>query len=161
MGKTAFIGHRRLIRINEIEKRLQDAIEARIGEGCERFIMGAHGEFDQMALKACRAARYKHPNIKIEVVLTSYHTIEKKNDYDGVPYQDVETIFYDIEDLYFKQQITQSNRQMIDECDTLICYVDKSQSPSGAKTAMNYAIGKGLRIINLFQESDRPSHTMP
>lgn len=158
MGKTAFIGHRQIIHTDRVMERLQNAIEERIAEGCDRFLMGAHGEFDQMALNACRSARRKHPNIKIEVVLTSYHTVEKKNDCDYIPYQDVETTIFDIEDLHFKQQITQSNKRMIDECDTLICYVDKSKSPSGAKNAMNYASNNGLRIINLFQESDHPTY---
>lgn len=49
---------------------------------------------------------------------------------------------------------------MIDKCDTLICYVDKKQKPSGAKTAMNYAKRKGLKIINLFKEEDSPTFGM-
>ena len=49
---------------------------------------------------------------------------------------------------------------MIDTCDTLICYVDKKRSPSGAKTAMNYAKRKGLKIINLFREEDDPTFGM-
>ena len=49
---------------------------------------------------------------------------------------------------------------MMDECDTLICYVDPTQRRSGAKTAMNYAKRKGLRILNLFREEDRPTFGM-
>ena len=98
---------------------MQNAIEQCINDGCSHFLMGTHGEFDKMALDACRFVRKQHPNINIEVVLTSYHIIEKKDSLDYVPYQDVETVIFDIEDLHFKQQITASNRQMIDECDTL------------------------------------------
>ena len=49
---------------------------------------------------------------------------------------------------------------MIDECDTLICYIDKKRSPSGAKTAMNYTKRNGLKIINLFREEDDPTFGM-
>ena len=49
---------------------------------------------------------------------------------------------------------------MIDNCDTLICYVNKKRSRSGAKTAMNYAKRKGLQIINLFREEDDPTFDM-
>jgi hypothetical protein len=49
---------------------------------------------------------------------------------------------------------------MIDTCDTLICYVNKKRSPSGAKTAMNYAKRKGLKIINLYHEEDEPTYSM-
>lgn len=158
-SKTAFIGHRSVL-YGDIKKRLQTVIEERIAEGCKVFTMGTHGEFDEMALSACRSARIIHPEIKIEVVLTSYHSVEKKTEFDSVPYQDVETVMYDIEDEHFKRQIIMCNRQMIDTCDTLICYVDKKRSPSGAKTAMNYAKRKGLKIINLFREEDNPTFGM-
>ena len=43
---------------------------------------------------------------------------------------------------------------MIDECSTLICYVRPNSYRSGAKTIMNYAKRKGLKIINLYKEDD-------
>ena len=49
---------------------------------------------------------------------------------------------------------------MIDGCDTLICYVDFKRYRSGAKTAMNYAKRKGLKIVNLFDENDNPTYSM-
>jgi hypothetical protein len=49
---------------------------------------------------------------------------------------------------------------MIDNCDTLICYVNKKHNPSGAKTTMNYAKRKGLEIINLYDEKDDPTYGM-
>lgn len=158
-NRTAFIGHRNVY-YSIIKERLQTAIEQQIADGCKSFTMGTHGEFDEMALNACRSARLNHPDIKIEVVLTSYHTVEKKTEFDYVPYQDVETTMYDIEDEHFKNQIIVSNRKMIDQCDTLICYVNKKQSPSGAKMAMNYAKRKGLKIINLYREEDDPTFGM-
>ncbi len=159
-SKTAFIGHRQVFYTDKVKERLQTVIEQCIADGCSHFLIGTHGDFDQMALNACRTARKVHPDIKIEVILTSYHTIEKKDSLDYVPYQDVETTIFDIEHLHFKQQITESNKQMIDKCDTLICYVDKAHNPSGAKKAMNYAKRKGLRIINLFREEDSPTFGM-
>ena len=112
---------------------LQNNIEEQIADGCKSFTMGTHGEFDEMALSACRSARQDHPDIKIEVVLTSYHAVEKKTEFDYIPYQDVDTVMYDIEDEHFKRQITVCNRQMIDTCDTLICYVDKKKKPQRSK----------------------------
>lgn len=49
-----------------------------------------------------------------------------------------------------------SNRQMINECDTLICYVDEKRCISGAKRALCYAKEKGLKIVNLWKEEDNP-----
>ncbi len=149
-----------MLYVEKIKERLQNAIEQCINDGCSHFFMGTHGDFDKMVLETCRSVRESYPDIIIEVVLSSYHTIEKKSDLDYVPYQDVRTVIFDIEDLHFKQQITESNKRMIDECDTLICYVDRKQKPSGAKTAMNYAKRKGLKIINLFREEDSPTFGM-
>lgn len=161
MEKTiAFIGHRNVYQTKIVEERLQKVVEQYIADGCSHFFMGTHGEFDQMALRVCRSARKNHLDIKIEVVLTSYHTVEKKHDIDYVPYQDVITTIFNIEDLHFKQQIVASNRQMIDQSDILICYVDTKKNPSGAKTAMNYAKRKGLKIVNVFREEDDPTFGM-
>lgn len=157
--KTAFIGHRQIFAKN-LDERLLTAIEAEIQNGCKAFTMGTHGQFDSLALGACRKLRNTYNEIEIEVVLTSLHTIEKNNEWDIVPYSDVKTIMYEIEDAHFKQQITLSNRQMIDTCDTLICYVDERAYRSGAKTAMRYAKRKGLKIINLWREEDKPFYGM-
>lgn len=159
--KVAFIGHRRIKYNSPILERLKEAIQNEVDCGCRIFTMGVHGEFDEMALRVCRSFRKTYTDMRIEVVLTSLHTIEKQDEFDTyVPYEDVETVIYDIEDEHFKRQITVSNRQMIDTCDTLICYVDKSEYKSGAKTAMNYAKRKGLKIVNLFREDDDPTFGM-
>ena len=162
MGKrVAFAGHRTIIYQSErVRERLKKAIYEQINGGCRFFTMGHHGEFDFTSLDICRQARKIHPDIEIEVVLTSYHAINKNKDAEYLPYQDVSTVMFDIEDEYFKRQITLSNRKMIDGCDTLICYVDKKRSPSGAKRAMNYAKRKGLEIINVFREDDDPTFGM-
>lgn len=67
---------------------------------------------------------------------------------------------YEIEEEHFKRQIIISNRKMINDCDVLICYVNKKRNPSGAKLAMNYAKRKGLKIINLYKETDEPTYGM-
>lgn len=157
--KTAFIGHRRVLAKNVYEE-LVETIEAQIQNGCKSFTMGTHGEFDRLALSACRNLRRLYKDIEIEVVLTSLHTIEKQDELDIPPYSDVKTVMYEIEDTHFKRQISLSNRMMIDTCDTLICYVDKNAYKSGAKKAMLYAEKRELKIINLYCEEDQPFYDM-
>ena len=173
MKKVCFIGHRR-IGFGPIRERLKTAIENEIKNGCKFFTMGTHGEFDEMTLSVCRELRNIYKDIEIEVVITSYHKVENrlldtfKNEYNEIEmihenytsYSDVKTTMYEIEDLHFKKQITESNHQMIDDCDALICYVNKKHNQSGAKHAMNYAKRKGLEIINLFDEKDDPTYSM-
>lgn len=155
--RVCFIGHRNIY--EKIREKLKELTEQEIKNGCKFFTMGIHGEFDKMALSVCRELRKTYKDIKIEVVITSFKAIEPIIDHDEIfgdekytPYDDVETIMYNIEEEHYKRKIIASNKQIIDSCDTLICYVIKKQNPSGAKLAMNYAKRKGLKIINLYQE---------
>ena len=166
MRKVCFIGHRQIFD-SSVRERLKTAIENEIRNGCRFFTMGTHGEFDEVALSVCRELQKTYKDIKIEVVITSLKKIEKQLLYDDefgkeyeIPYSDVSTIMYEIEETHFKKQITESNHQMINTCDTLICYVNKKHNPSGAKHAMNYAKRKGLKIINLYNEQNEPTYGM-
>ena len=166
MKKVCFIGHRQIFD-RSVREKLKTAIENEIKNGCKFFTMGTHGEFDELALSVCRELRKIYKDIEIEVVITSLKSIEKRLLYDDefgkeyeIPYNDVSTTMYPIEETHFKKQITESNHQMIDTCDTLICYVNKKHNPSGAKHAMNYAKRKGLKIINLYNEQDEPTYGM-
>ena len=150
MNKTTFSGHRILLQ-DGIEQKLKIAIENEIKSGCKNFIVGSHGEFDKTVLDVLLSLKNTYPEIQIEVVITNYNPktqdeiIIKEN-------PKYETVMFEIEDLHPKQRITASNKQMIDSCDTLICYVQPNAWKSGAKTAMNYAKKKGLKIINLYSK---------
>ena len=157
--KVCFIGHRNVFKYNEIRESLYSVVEQEIKKGCKFFTMGTHGEFDKLALSVCRELRNIYKDIEIEVVITSFKEIEPIIDHDPIfgdekyiPYSDVKTTMYDIEEEHYKRKIVVSNQQMIDNCDTLICYVNKKHNPSGAKLAMNYAKRKGLTINNLYNE---------
>ena len=158
--KVCFIGHRWVDSPNEIRKKLYYQVEAEIKNGCKTFTMGTHGEFDSMALSVCRELRRVYSDITIQVAITSFNTIKPVVDYDSlfgaekyIPYDDVETIMYGIEELHYKQKIVASNRQMIDNSDILICYVDTAQNRGGAILAYKYAKKQGLNIINLYTEN--------
>ena len=159
MRKTAFIGHS-WAHGEEMREKLYAAVENEIKNGCKYFTMGTRGNFDSEALWICRDLRKKYKDIKIEVVITSFSQIKPVIDHDEifgdekyVPYDDVETVMYEIEEVFYKRKITESNKQMIDTCDTLICYVEEdSHRASGARSAMKYAKKKGLRIVNLLNQ---------
>lgn len=147
--KTTFIGHRILLP-SDIKKKIETAIENEIKFGCKNFIVGSHGEFDKTVLDVLLSIKNIYPEIKIEVVITNYNPKIQ----DEIIIKDnpkYETIMFEIEDLHCKQRITESNKQMINCCDTLICYVRPNAWKSGSKNALNYAIKKKLKIINLCQ----------
>lgn len=153
MKKICFIGHRKILSLL-LKKELKCLVENKIQSGFDFFTMGCHGDFDRMALSVCRELKQKYDFIKIEVVLTSLHIFDKKNiQYKGYnPYSDVDTILYDTENSYFKTIIIDSNKEMIDRCDELICFVDCTKVKSGAKIALKYAQKKNLKITNLFSK---------
>lgn len=157
--KTAFIGHRKIL-AKDICERLMIAIKNEIDRGCKTFTMGTHGEFDNYALNICKQLRNTYKDLDIEVVITSLNTIKKTNKNNINNYSDVKTVMYDIKDIHYKQQITISNRYMLDNCNSLICYVNTSEQKSGAKTALQYAEKKGLKIINLYKVEDAQLYEM-
>ncbi|HIT77921.1 MAG TPA: hypothetical protein IAD47_03920 [Candidatus Limihabitans stercoravium] len=155
--KTAFIGHR-LVLQNDIYTKLYKITEQYIRNGCEYFTLGTHGEFDEIALRVLRNLKDKY-NLTIEVVLTSLHKLKPLVSVDEVwgtenyfKYGDVNTIIYDIEEKHYKQRIISSNRQMLDTCDSVICYVDTDRKKSGANKALGYAKKKGLKITNIYSK---------
>lgn len=157
MRKTAFIGHRQVFGKGVYETLLAE-VEKLIVRGCKFFTMGTHGEFDRLALSACRSLRTRYTDIQIEVVITTLNAIKKEG--AACRYSDVATVMFDNEEVHYKRRITASNRRMIDGCDTLVGYVNEKSVRSGAKTAMRYAMKKGLEIINLYREEDQPLYGM-
>lgn len=158
--KICFIGHRHIYNYKEIREKLYNIVEEEIKKGCKFFTMGTHGEFDEMALSVCRELRKIYTDIEIEVVITSFKTIEPIIDRDPIfgdekyiPYSDVKTTMYDIEEEHYKRRIIVSNKKMIDNCNTLICYVNPTKIYGGAIIAYKYAKKKGLQIVNLFKNS--------
>ena len=84
----------------------------------------------------------------------------KKDEYgnsriDFYKNNDCKTLFYDIEDIHYKNRITYSNKKMVDESDIIICYVDMNSYKSGAKTAVKYALKQNKKVINLYDKDDK------
>ena len=153
MHKTAFIGHRNCLP-KDIEQRLTIAVQNQINSGCKNFIMGTHGDFDRTATTVCRTLKKGNPEIKIEVVVTNLNQIKSNDDCFTPQDKEIELTTFEIEEVHFKQQIVESNKQMIDSCDTLICYVSPHSFTNGSTRVLKYAIKKGLKIINLYNEKD-------
>lgn len=158
MKTIAFFGHRQIFNKQLIEERLIKVIEEVIPQGFGRVLIGCHGDFDDIALSTCLDCKKTLFNkLSINVVLTSL-TFLKKDEYgnsrvDTYKTKGCETLFYDVEGVYFKRRITFSNKKMVDESDLIICYVDMKEYKSGAKDIIEYALKQNKKIINLFQEN--------
>ena len=149
--KCVFFGHRNFV--SRCESDLKLTVEKLINSGITEFYIGAHGDFDKLAYKVCRELKLKYNNIKIMLVFTSEKLFKKDkagysiSDY----YPDTECISFFVEDKFYKARITETNKQMVDLCDMVCCFVDMSVNLSGAKTAIKYAMKKNKQIINLYK----------
>lgn len=150
MKIIGFIGHRMIC--CDLIQSVRLAIEEQILMGNKTFILGNHGEFDEMVLKVLREMRKKYNDINVQVVITSFSQLLRRggNSEKEELYKYEETIMFEVEDVHFKRRISTSNKFMIDKLDILICYVDESRTRSGAKAALKYAVDKGVEIINLY-----------
>lgn len=155
MKTIAFFGHRQIFNDCIIREKLINALKKEVVQDDIRLLIGCHGDFDELALSTCLYfMNNNNCNMEINVVLTNLSFLNK--DENGYSRADIykskgcKTIFYDIERIYFKTRITVSNKKMVDESDLIICYVDMKAYKSGAKTAVNYALNKKKKVINLF-----------
>ncbi|MBO5304332.1 MAG: hypothetical protein J6A99_01520 [Clostridia bacterium] len=157
MKTIAFFGHRKLFNKNKIKEKVFEKLKEVIPQGFSRVLVGCHGDFDNIALSVSLNYKEKFDqNLEICIVLTSLTYLTK--DENGYSCADIykekgcETIFYDIEETYFKNKIIVSNKKMVNDSDLIICYVDMKSYKSGAKIAINYALKQNKKIINIFKE---------
>lgn len=156
MKTISFFGHRNVFRQENVYEKLMQTLKTMIPQGFSRLLVGCHGDFDSIALEVCSHFKKQFDNtIQLNVVLTSLAMLHKDDcgnsradfykNYDG------ETIFFDTEEVHFKNRITIANRKMIDLSDAIICYVDMNSYRSGAKKAVQYAIKQNKIVINLYE----------
>ena len=143
MGKAVcFAGHRESWENRGIEEKLRELILMLIQEGYTLFYVGQKGEFDRLAARLLREIRSKNNSVRIMRVVSYSEVMREKED-----------LFYEyvtpeIEEVYFKRQIIERNKWMVDQCDVLVCNVRRKRE-SGAYHTFRYAETKGKRIINL------------
>lgn len=128
-----FIGHREAG--SEILPALEDAIEKHISEyGVTEFIVGNYGGFDRLAARAVIAAKERHPDITLSLLIP-YHPAERPI---GTP-PGFDGTFYPpgMEAVPRRYAIVRANRYVIDHVDYLIAYV--WHPASNARNLVDYA----------------------
>ena len=139
MKSCFFIGHREVYA--EILPALTEVIERHIVEyGVTEFIVGNYGGFDHMAARAVIAAKARHPDITLSLLIP-YHPAERPVD---LP-QGFDNTFYPpgMEKVPRKLAIVRANRYMVDHVDYLIAYA--WHPASNARELVAYAERKASR----------------
>lgn len=156
----SFFGHRYLNNVLEIKERLTKQLQFWYSLGARKFKIGMHGQFDKLALEECLAFKKTNGDVDIYLTVTSFSSLQKEKEsnslLDYYHQMGIKTVIYEIENIYFKQQIIYSNCRMIDESDVIICYVNLLDNKSGAKRAVDYASKQNKTVINLYKDTDNP-----
>ena len=133
MKSCFFIGHREAS--SEVLPVLTEAIERHIEKySVTEFIVGNYGGFDHMAAKAVIAAKERHPELTLSMLIP-YHPAERAVE---LP-KGFDNTFYppDMEKVPRKLAIVRANRYMVDHVDYLIAYA--WHPASNARNLVEYA----------------------
>ena len=123
---------------------LDEAIEKCYTElNVRQFVAGHHGDFDKLAIRTLKAAKQRHKDMELSLLL-HYHPYEHRfslpEGFDGSIYPE------GMETVPRRAAIVAGNRRMVRISDVLVCYV---RYPGNSKDLMKYAENQGKVIINI------------
>lgn len=133
MSSCFFIGHREAP--ETLMGELAAEVERHITEyGVTDFVVGRYGRFDGMAAKCVKAAKKRHPEVTLTLLLP-YHPYDRPTPtppgFDGTFYPP------GMETVPKRAAIVRANRYMVANSDYLIAYV--WHSVSNARDLLEYA----------------------
>lgn len=147
---VTFFGHRRLYDHGLISDRLDKVILDILDKHANvDFLVGRNGDFDLLAASAVRRCREKRggETCTLNLILPYFSREYRDNEEEFNRYYDSVELYKKANDIHFKNAIGIRNRAMVDRSDMVICCV--STNSGGAYTAVRYAEGKRLPVINL------------
>ncbi len=99
--------------------------------GIRTFIVGSRGSFDRMAATAIKSLKKQYSDITLTLLL-AYHPAERpvalSPGFDGT--------YYPLEKAPKRYAIVKANQFMVQNCDTIICYV---KDPGNARNLLEFA----------------------
>lgn len=155
MYTCCFFGHRTVRITEELKNNLRCCIEELIvHRNVIDFLFGSRSEFDELCYEITSELKRKYPYINRIYIRAEYPYIKED-------YREYLLTYY--EKTYFPKNIENAgkavyierNYEMINKSSYCVCYYDESYIPtkrnkSGTKIAYDYAIRKGVQIMNVF-----------
>ena len=148
-----FFGHREINETEELKSKLIETVEKLIVEKqVDTFLFGSKSRFNSLCLELVTKIKEKYPHIKRIYVRAEYPCINE---------QYTNYLLESYEDTYYPEHIRDSGRaayvernyEMINRSKFCIVYYDEPNAPttrkSGTKIAVDYAVKKGNKIINI------------
>lgn len=147
-----FIGHSFLYGCDGLnEKIVKTILEATKQNENITFYCGGYGDFDKLCAKACRDIKKVRPNCEIVFVTPYISESQQKKMKCFINLLLYDSIIYPpLENVPPRFAIIKRNRWMIENCDLVIVYIERTFG--GAYKSFEYALKKGKKIINLAEE---------
>ena len=145
----SFAGHRNVF-IPDIDRKIAAALDTIMGkDDTFVFYTGGMGEFDSKCSSAVRAARHRFPEKQLRLILVLPYMTNRVNTDKNLLETEYDDVMIPIElaDVHPKAAIRKRNRWMVDRSDILLACVYRDFG--GAYDTMQYALRKGLTVINL------------
>ena len=138
---VAFFGHKDTQ--SAVKPFLEQTVQRLIEENEEiTFLVGTHGAFDLMVQSVLGQAARKYPQITCHIVL-SYIPVDKNSEQCALP----TLVPEGVECVPKRFAISFCNNYMVNECDTVVCYI--THDWGGAAQFVEKAMKKGKVIFNL------------
>lgn len=135
-----FCGHSKLSDHDTIQTQLTQELRILLDQGNHKFYLGGYGDFDLLAAKVLHELKSEYPEIESILILPYLDRKVDASLYDS-------TIYPPLENVPKRFAISRRNKWMIEKADILIACVDHDWG--GAAKTLEYAVKKGLQIINL------------
>lgn len=143
MHTCCFVGHRRIIETEKLQRNLRQTIEELIvTEKVDTFLFGSKSRFDRLCLETVTALKKKYPYIKRIYVRAEFPVIDE--DYKSYLLESYEDTYYPEKILGAGRTVyVERNYEMIRRSRFCIVYCDDTAAPttrkSGARIALDYA----------------------
>ena len=146
-----FIGHREINETEELKTKLRETIEKLITEEkVDTFLFGSGSSFNSLCLEMVTEIKEKYPHVKRIYVRAEFPYITDQ--YTAYLLKSYDETYYPEKILGAgKAAYVERNYEMIDKSGFCIIYYNEENLPktrkSGTKTALDYAVKKGRKII--------------
>ena len=135
-----FCGHSKLSDHDIIQDKLTQELRSLLEQGSHKFYLGGYGDFDLLAAKVLHELKPEYPELESILILPYLDRQVDASLYDS-------TIYPPLENVPKRFAISRRNKWMVEKADILIACVDHDWG--GASKKLEYAVKKGLHIINL------------
>ena len=149
--RVAFIGHRVISNILQIENELEKIVKKLMrSHSFVEFYVGRNGDFDISASSVIKRVRKSCDANNCELILVLPYSNKDECYFE----QYYDNIYYPLDPkTHYKNAIQKRNEWLVDNSDLLIAYVEPDRV-GGAMKTLHYAVKTNTYVINLFDKGE-------